>query len=266
MIPLLSCIHCNGRVTPPFSWTRALTFSLFSNDPLLPTDHWLCTGCLEQLATLNQGCELCSRKYEEQEKQYFKQIGRKLICYDCERWNGWEESKGMGRILERNTSAILYNDWAKEMISQYKFRRDERLKYFFSALMVEAWEGRVDMSTAPIDLITSVPISQSRLIERGFNQTSLIASLISVKLGTPFYSDILMWQHEDGKQSKKNRSDRLEELLQKFIKHPDTMVDINNKSILVIDDIYTTGATMRAIAYTLICLGAKKVTSLTIAR
>jgi competence protein ComFC len=263
VIPLLTCIHCNGRVTLSFSWTRALNFSLFSSDPLLPTEHWLCTGCLEQITILKNGCIRCSRRYEEQEKQYFKEIEGELICYDCERWIGWEESKGMGRILERNISAIVYNDWAKEMIKRYKFRRDERLKYVFASFLAEAWVGTLNPS---IDIITSVPISQSRLLERGFNQTSLIASLISAKLGTPFYSDILMWQHEDGKQSKKNRSDRLEELLRKFIKHPDTMVDINNKSILVIDDIYTTGATMRAIAYTLIKLGAKKVTSLTIAR
>ncbi|WP_318246450.1 ComF family protein [Rossellomorea aquimaris] len=106
------------------------------------------------------------------------------------------------------------------------------------------------------DLIIPIPLSDERLYERGFNQSTVLLEEAEVRPST-----ILTRLHSE-KQSKKTRSERL--LQEQVFRLAES--DVRGKTILLFDDIYTTGTTLRQAAKLLREAGADAVSSLTLAR
>ncbi|MFY2155821.1 ComF family protein [Cytobacillus firmus] len=106
------------------------------------------------------------------------------------------------------------------------------------------------------ECLVPIPLSPERLYERGFNQS---AALIREAGFTP--KDLLQRIHSE-KQSKKSRLDRIH---QNQVFEP-LNINIKNKIILLVDDIYTTGSTLYHAARVLKNGGAASVFSLTLAR
>ena len=91
------------------------------------------------------------------------------------------------------------------------------------------------------DIIIPIPLSKNRLRERGFNQSELIAQNISKILNTPIQKNLIKIKHTTP-QSRLNISDRHENIKNVFqIKTPE---NIQNKNIILVDDIYTSGSTI----------------------
>ncbi|WP_025027193.1 ComF family protein [Caldalkalibacillus mannanilyticus] len=265
-----SCVSCQSPVKPVFSWKDAFFLKLFSPSVLLPLEQWFCEECRQKMTWINEECQRCSKSLEKEKASFIYHRNGLRICYDCVRWSYWEEERAMESLLTRNWSAQLYNEWLKEIIETYKFRRDERLKYPLASFLLSLWETKVreelQKQEIHIDYILPIPLSTDRLEERGFNQAEQIATLFAKQVRFPCIEDFLIRIHDNEKQSKKARDERLVELFHKFIKNPQHPVDIRNKNIILIDDIYTTGATLHAAAYTLKQSGANEIFSLTIAR
>ncbi|MET3697658.1 competence protein ComFC [Bacillus oleivorans] len=230
------CLFCHQKRQTEASWT-ALVYG----------DHSvLCGDCEEKLEPLSgELCATCSRPLAMLAPAYRK--GH--ICYDCFRWEEDPEWKGVLRI---NESLFLYNEFLKEIISQYKFRGDYALANIFKRGI------NLKIKQLKPDLIVPIPLSKERLQERGFNQ----AEGILIEAGGLTFSSLLTRQHSE-KQSKKARDERL---LQENIFQWSSDQSITDKSVLILDDIYTTGATIRHAAKILKYYGAKEVLSLTIAR
>ncbi|WP_260631227.1 ComF family protein [Bacillus sp. S/N-304-OC-R1] len=151
--------------------------------------------------------------------------------------------------MEKNYSVVTYNDFAKEVMAQFKYRGDYVLAYVIAPLI------KKKLTLIPFNSIVPIPLSNERQYERGFNQTE---GIIRACRYTP--ADVLTRTHTE-KQSKKSRSERihLEQVFQ--IKNP-----VSNQKILLIDDIYTTGSTLRHAAKCLKAAGAQTVRSLTFIR
>lgn len=261
-----NCIACQTKIKLTLRWDTLFSFSIFQKELLLSLSHWLCSACLHEIHILEgERCALCSRTLHDLAENYVHDYKHTKICYDCLRWSQWEEQLGMGKILSGNKSTITYNFWAERVMNRYKFRGDERLKYFFASLLVEKGIGREGLQS--IDMVSAIPLSKHRLAERGFNQSALIAGLLAHYYQLTYVEDLIIRLDDEGqKQSKKNRQERTTDLFQKFIKNSQASVDIYNKNILLVDDIYTTGATMYAAAYALKEAGARIVQSVTVAR
>ncbi|MEH7124273.1 ComF family protein [Bacillus sp. JJ1773] len=151
--------------------------------------------------------------------------------------------------LEKNFSIVMYNDFAKEVMAQYKYRGDYVLAHVFASFMKKR------LAAISFDKIVPIPLSAERLYERGFNQSEALIRAWGFES-----SDLFTRTHTE-KQSKKSRSERIH-LAQVFqIKEP-----IPNQNILLIDDIYTTGSTLRHAAKCLKEAGAHSVSSVTFAR
>ncbi|WP_246197180.1 ComF family protein [Cytobacillus depressus] len=168
------------------------------------------------------------------------------LCTDCVRWE--KESLWAG-ALERNYSAVMYNDFAKEVIAQFKYRGDYVLAHVFASLL------KKKLAAIPFDLIVPIPLSEERQYERGFNQSEALIRACGYEP-----SSLLARTHSE-KQSKKSRSERIHLSKVFQIKEP-----IPNQKILLIDDIYTTGSTLRHAAKCLKKAGALSVSSLSFAR
>jgi competence protein ComFC len=230
------CLNCHELILPNIGWR-----AIFSIDK----EQFICDTCEGKLEKIEgEQCRICSRPFSNIDINFRNGD----LCHDCFRWEEDPEWKG---YLERNQSLFLYNEFLKEVIAKFKFRGDYVLARLFSDLIKEK------MNEFSADLHVPIPLSDERLYERGFNQASAILS----EAGYP-PKNLLSRIHSE-KQSKKSRSERIH-LQQVFQINPD--IPIAGKKVVLIDDIYTTGSTLRHAAKLLKEAGAAKIQSLTLAR
>jgi ComF family protein len=114
------------------------------------------------------------------------------------------------------------------------------------------------------DLLMPVPIHPTRLREREFNQSLLLADRLNRTLRLPLSFDNLVRTRPTPPQTELSRSARLTNLRRAFsLRHPD---DVKERRILLIDDVFTTGTTVNECAKTLRKAGAADVYVCTLAR
>jgi len=114
-----------------------------------------------------------------------------------------------------------------------------------------------------VDILIPVPLGKKRLKERGYNQVGLVARSLAYEIGL-LYSPQALWKsRETRSQVGLNLSQRWENVSDAYQADPEV---VERKSILLIDDVATTGSTVRACAEALISAGAQGVYAITIAR
>lgn len=119
------------------------------------------------------------------------------------------------------------------------------------------------------DIIIPVPLHKKREKWRGYNQAALIAKHLSFLLPThpTVRSDLLVRvRHCATQASKKTATDRFANTENLFIVSPEKISDVANKTILLLDDVATTGATLMACSRPLTHAGAHRIIALTAAR
>ena len=117
---------------------------------------------------------------------------------------------------------------------------------------------------AEYDFILPVPIHKKRLRERGFNQATLLAKGIAETEGVPILTNALVRRRHTVAQSSLGMDARQHNIIGAFeIRKPEV---IHNKRILIIDDVFTTGATVREVVNELWKADPAEVDVLTLAR
>ncbi|MGC4377982.1 ComF family protein [Fictibacillus sp. Mic-4] len=233
------CLYCDQLYIDEVSWR----FFLGLNE-----ETTLCSICRGSLQEIHgEICHCCGRPLSLFPEKYRQD----QLCYDCVRW---EKEKNWQGLLTKNRSLYIYNDHLKEMIARIKYRGDAKLIEAFQLPLKKLFKKHFkDYTVVPI------PLSEKRHYERGFNQAELLARLLDV----PVMNALVRTIHEE-KQSKKSRAERI------AIKHPIfRMVEqqsVHSKNILLIDDVYTTGSTLRQAALALKEAGATTICSITLAR
>jgi ComF family protein len=115
-----------------------------------------------------------------------------------------------------------------------------------------------------IDVIMPVPLHRSRLRERGFNQALLLASAVGRAHGIPLSYDNLTRFRATRPQVELSGEERVQNVRGAFrLTRP---ADVEGKRVLLVDDVFTTGATMNECAAVLKRAGARSVVALTLAR
>ena len=181
----------------------------------------------------------CSREHEGE------------ICLDCERWQLFYRKEGDPLI--KNVSLYTYNSFMKEIVAKWKYRGDYILGTIFKNELKAAFHKHFH-KIAKDAAIVPIPLSEERLYERGFNQAEMLASFLTDEI-----VDILERIHSE-KQSKKTRSERMRS------ENPFTLRKPINKRVILVDDIYTTGRTVRHAAQLLRNSGCKEVYAFTLIR
>ena len=121
-----------------------------------------------------------------------------------------------------------------------------------------------DIVYTDYSLIIPVPLHVKRLRERGFNQSLILARVIGEKQKIPVNFSLLKRHKFTSTQTGSNKKERKQNIKGAF--EVTDKKEINGKNIILIDDVYTTGATANECAKTLIKAGAQKVSVLTMAR
>jgi len=212
-------------------------------------DVWLCEACFQKIELLPfQVCPRCEKLIAEK--------GR--LCDHCKKDRSTLDSLLAATKYNKNNLA--------KMVHLYKYNFVEDLHVPFARLLVKI----ILKNNLPLpDLIIPVPLHQRRLRWRGFNQSELLANYMSQNL-TPGFSipvapDLIKRQKYTPPQMQiGNYSERRKNMRDAFVLNSNQ--DIQNKKILLIDDIATTGATLFECAKVLKTNGAKKVFAAVIAR
>jgi ComF family protein len=148
----------------------------------------------------------------------------------------------------------------KEAIVKYKYNGRKSFAKYFSLFI----EEKILKEKIEFDLIIPVPLHWKKEFIRGFNQSALIGNYIAKKFNKKMYQNILLKSKNTKSQTELNEKERIENVKNSFkLKRSDL---INDKIVLLIDDVYTTGATTEECKKILINGGAKKVIIITLAK
>lgn len=230
---------------PPACWfcSTPVRSPLFSG-----VKKQICSACMEQFEPISDPiCRVCGRRMAGEETE---------ICFDCSFIPSEE------RICNR--SVVAYSDWVKQIMQIYKYRGKESLATPLGLWMAEVVAEQYQ--NQKFSLITFVPLHEDRLKERGFNQAERLARMIGKQLGLPVWSTLARAKPTSS-QSQRRRQERLRALTNVFqLADKKDQAYIKNKQILLIDDVYTTGTTLRECAKPLRQAGAAHVCSVTFAR
>ena len=162
-------------------------------------------------------------------------------------------------------SVMAYENCAIRLVSRYKYGRRLECVPTFARWMIRA--GGAILPSA--DLLIPVPMHFSKLVRRGFNQVMPIAQNIASTSGVPLLlSAPVRRKHKSRppQASLPSRHSRIKNVVGAFQMPPEKRRLVDGKHIIVIDDVFTTGATMRAMTSCLKRAGAAQVDALTLAR
>lgn len=143
-----------------------------------------------------------------------------------------------------------------------KWERMDPLGRWFAKGLAEM--ARREGETLVADVVVPVPLHRDRERERGYNQAGLISKPLARKLGLPHKAVLLMRTRPRPNKLVLSLEERWESVRGAFATRPGSQVD--NKRVLLVDDVMTTGATLDACARALLDSGAKSVLGLTVAR
>ncbi|MEJ5360936.1 MAG: ComF family protein [Spirochaetota bacterium] len=156
-------------------------------------------------------------------------------------------------FLDDGVWLFKYEDPVTKLIYDMKFKHNKSIAMLFAQYCTDA----INIMKWHFDYITYIPVTKDRLWKRGFNQSEVMARYIS-KMCNKDVLNLLYIKNEKAAQKKLSGNERFINTYQKYeiIKHSSDIVD---KSVLIIDDVYTTGATINECARLLKINGVKHV-------
>lgn len=235
-------------------WQKILNFILPPRCVLcgkvLRDDQGICDSCINNVEFLKLPiCYRCGQPLNE----VTGQNNAHLLCARCLRTKR--------QVFRLSRSAFAYDDFSKKLILDFKFYDYTDLAALLAKMLYVAGN---DIFQSGVDIIIPVPLHYTRLIKRKYNQSSLLAKELSKLTGIKTDNFILRKKRRTKPQVECSGTARLNNLKNAFIvKNP---AKIKGKRVLLIDDVLTTGATLRECAVTLKRAGAKSVDNLTAAR
>ena len=194
-------------------------------DKLLPYGSFIHEECHRELPLIHSPvCMRCGKPVSSHTQEY---------CYDC---------RAFPKSFQRGLSLFLYNKKTRPIMSAFKYQNRRGLADFFCQ---ELCRYRLSqLRDLGADAVIPVPIHKNKYKKRGYNQAALLSSRLALTLNLPHYPDMLI-------RSVNTLYDKLLSQSTPF-------------SVLLVDDIYTSGATMEACTRILLEAGISEVYILSI--
>lgn len=166
--------------------------------------------------------------------------------------------------FDRTYCLDRYDGVLQDAMHQLKYQR--RLAIAHALAFVWNRLAMPHLDTTEAAVLLPVPLSVQKLSQRGFNQSWEIARRIALPPSFQSIAHALGRNHSDTNQVGHNRFDRQNALGHAFYIHPEALPKIQNKSIVLFDDVMTTGSTLHAIATLLKDNGARSVVNWVVLR
>lgn len=214
---------------------------------VIPPEQTLCDSCFHKITFIHPPrCHRCSLPLPAG-----AEAGEKTLCAGC-------LAKRPAYDIAR--SAFVYDNFSRRAVLKFKYHDRTDLRHVFVHYLLQAGADLFDKT----DIVIPVPMFWARRLKRRYNQAAVLAELLARKIHKPCAVSVLSRARRTEPQTGKNAKDRHKNLVRAFrVKHAEK---IQNKTVLLIDDVLTTGATAEACAQILKKNKAKAVYVLTIAR
>jgi competence protein ComFC len=151
-----------------------------------------------------------------------------------------------------------FDDPVRQALHKLKYYRD----FSMGDALATQMTGFLRNLNWPIDMLIPIPLGRQRMKERGYNQAEMIAKPLARALDIEFAPKALMRRKETRSQVGLSKQERQKNVLGAF----QAGAGVSGKTILVLDDVSTTGSTLSSSAEALLSAGAKDVYALTVAR
>ncbi len=165
-------------------------------------------------------------------------------------------------IYSSARSALKYNDASRNLILGFKHGDKTHIVSSFVPWLMRTGVDIINEA----DYLIPVPLHHKRLISRRYNQAALIAGELSNSTNVPHLPMAMKRVRSTPSQGCLSQDDRRKNVSQAFDVAEKHKSDLGGKVIILVDDVYTTGATVNECARILLKYGAKKVHVLTLAR
>ena len=203
---------------------------------IISANERICGSCSDTLVTVRTpACRVCGREMFQ------------CICDDIQVY------------YDRCVAPFVYTRSARDGVKRLKYKNSTETAEFFGrrmALVVQQEYKRFD-----IDVVTAVPMYAADLQDRGYNHAALLARCVAKTLGLRYSSNILSKLRSNKKQHTLNRADRMANVDGAFrVGRPDSVAGL---TVLLCDDVSTTGSTLSECAKMLKEAGAKHVLCVT---
>ena len=169
---------------------------------------------------------------------------------------------GSGREFARARSAVRYVGVVRRLICDFKYRRATWLGPDLAALLEGSY--RAHYEEMGVDAVTCVPLFSARQRARTFNQAELLARLLAARLRLPFVGGAVSRVRDTGTQTHLTARARIANVSAAFKAIRPGRLD--GRTLLLVDDVMTTGATVGECAAVIRAAGAAAVHVLTVAR
>jgi ComF family protein len=212
-----------------------------------PDESFVCTKCREQVRFIEPPfCERCGHPFQGA-------ITTSFECSNC---------RELDLQFARARSAVLYRDSVLEAIHRYKYNRAMWFESFLAELFIE--RAAPELRGGEWNWLVPVPLHPTKQREREFNQAERLARRLSAATGIPVNCRLLRRVVATQTQTLLTRKERLANVRKAFAAWPKAR--LNGARIVLVDDVFTTGATTSACAGALTRAGAGAVWVWTVAR
>jgi competence protein ComFC len=239
---------------PVTSWLNAALGLLYpevcqlcGEERATPAEGYVCAGCRAKARFIQQPfCEHCGRPYEGE-------ITNQFECTNC---------REMEWHFQSARSAVVARDPVLDVIHRYKYQRALWFEPFLADLLIRAAGPALEQRKP--SMIVPVPLHPTKQREREFNQAERLAQRLGAAVQIPVNKRLLRRVIPTRTQTQLSRQERLANVRNAFAMRGGQR--LNGERIVLVDDVFTTGATTSACARVLAAAGAGEVCVWTVAR
>jgi ComF family protein len=212
-----------------------------------PAEGYVCGDCRAKARFIQAPlCERCGRPYEGD-------ITTRFECANCQEME-WH--------FQSARSAVVARDPVLEVIHRYKYQRALWFEPFLAELLIRA--ASPALAAQRPSMIVPVPLHPAKRREREFNQAERLAASLGAATHIPVNKRLLQRVVPTRTQTQLSRPERLDNVRNAFAMQQGQR--LNGERIVLVDDVFTTGATTSACARVLVAAGAGEVCVWTVAR
>lgn len=195
------------------------------DDIVKPWGELCCPDCVKKLENLGSDyCMKCGKGLSDRETEY---------CHDCRKYT---------HKFIRGRSLYRYESVAGSLF-RFKYQGRQEYADFFGEELYRHLGN--DIRAMNAEAIVPVPLHKSRLNERGYNQSLLLGKALAKRMGLPCLDKIAVRHKKTVSQKQLNYAERQNNLKKAFKL---CVNDVKLNTVIIIDDIYTTGSTVDALS------------------